>query len=185
TLPGRGTIAVTPVRTSSPSIRVTCPTRTPATSVMPLCSPVGRSPGAMPRSRALARSDNGPPTPPEEVPAVSVVPAETSRSRGVFAMSRPLSVLTCRARLFGEHLTGASNGNRDPLPPPPRPSPRPRSSFEDARHGVRQVPAAPHDDGFFTVTPRENWFVLYGFPYPSNETPFAMSASPQSTMATA
>ncbi|KHF42926.1 hypothetical protein MINT15_31280 [Saccharomonospora viridis] len=80
---------------------------------------------------------------------------------------------------------GKQRKPRHPIPPPPRPSPRPRSSFEDARHGVRQVPAAPHDDGFFTVIPRENCFVLYGFPYPGNETPFAMSASPQSTMVTA
>src|SRR5690606_41466068 len=96
-----------------------------------------------------------------------------------------ISVQTGRARLSRDHPAGGSEGNRDPRPSPPRPSPRPRSRFEDARHGVREVPAAPHADGFFTVTPRENWFVLYGFPYPSNETPFAMSASPQSTMVTA
>ena len=53
-LPAWGKIAVTPVRMSSPSRSVTCPTRTPATSVIVLSGPVGKTPGAMPRSWAPA-----------------------------------------------------------------------------------------------------------------------------------
>src|SRR5450759_2586809 len=48
-------IAVTPVRTPAPSVTVTCPTRTPATSVMALLAPGTKTPGATPRSRARAR----------------------------------------------------------------------------------------------------------------------------------
>ena len=58
--PPCGRIAVTPVRTRSPSTTVTCPTRTPATSVMALCAPVLKIPGATPSSRARAR-----PAPPD------------------------------------------------------------------------------------------------------------------------
>ncbi len=50
-----GWITVTPVRTSSPSISVVCPTRTPGTSVIAFRSPVGRVPMAMPSSRARGR----------------------------------------------------------------------------------------------------------------------------------
>src|SRR5580700_9269633 len=39
----------------SPSVRVTWPTRTPATSVMALSAPGGKTPGARPRSRARGR----------------------------------------------------------------------------------------------------------------------------------
>src|SRR5438093_10425285 len=45
-------MAVTPVRTRSPSTIVVCPTRTPSTSVMALSAPGANTPGAMPRSRA-------------------------------------------------------------------------------------------------------------------------------------
>ncbi len=63
-VPG-GRIAVTPVRTgpsaicwgSTPSIRVTCPTRTPSTSVIALLGPVSYSPIRIPDSRARGRSD--------------------------------------------------------------------------------------------------------------------------------
>ena len=47
-----GKIAVTPVRTFSPRIMVVCPTRTPATSVIELNSPVGKMPIFRPISRA-------------------------------------------------------------------------------------------------------------------------------------
>ena len=47
---------MTPVRTVAPSIRVTWPTRTPATSVIALSGPVGRMPIVMPRSRARGRA---------------------------------------------------------------------------------------------------------------------------------
>src|SRR6185503_16414649 len=57
TLPGCGRIAVTPVRTLSPSITVVCPTSTPATSVIELREPGGNTPGAMPISRARGRGD--------------------------------------------------------------------------------------------------------------------------------
>ena len=58
-IPSCGTITVTPVRTGpwpttsgpSPSIRVTVPTRTPATSVMALFGPGGSWPIVSPRSR--------------------------------------------------------------------------------------------------------------------------------------
>src|SRR5689334_10538660 len=51
-------MAVTPVRTSSPSITVTCPTRTPATSVIASSGPGGNTPGASPRSRARGRGSD-------------------------------------------------------------------------------------------------------------------------------
>ena len=54
-LPPCGTIAVTPVRTVSPAMRVVCPTRTPATSVMAFSGPGLPSPGVIPRSRARGR----------------------------------------------------------------------------------------------------------------------------------
>ena len=54
--PRCGRIAVTPVRTESPSTTVVCPTITPATSVMALCAPVRKMPGATPRSRARGRT---------------------------------------------------------------------------------------------------------------------------------
>ncbi len=56
TLPPWGTIAVTPVRMDRPSFRVTCPTFTPATSVMALSGPGCRIPGSMPSSRRRGRS---------------------------------------------------------------------------------------------------------------------------------
>src|SRR5262245_33127868 len=46
-------MAVTPVRTRSPSTTVVCPTCTPSTSVMALRAPGEYTPGAIPRSRAL------------------------------------------------------------------------------------------------------------------------------------
>src|SRR5712692_2154250 len=49
-------MAVTPVRTSSPSTIVTCPTRTPATSVMALSGPGSSTPGRIPSSRARGRA---------------------------------------------------------------------------------------------------------------------------------
>jgi hypothetical protein len=52
-LPVCGTIAVTPVRTRSPSTTVVCPTRTPSTSVMALRAPRRVTPARLPRSRAL------------------------------------------------------------------------------------------------------------------------------------
>ena len=56
TLPGCGTIAVTPVRMRSPSTRVRWPTRTPATSVMASRAPGGNTPGASPMSRDRGRA---------------------------------------------------------------------------------------------------------------------------------
>ncbi|MNQ70022.1 hypothetical protein D3C85_846450 [compost metagenome] len=53
--PPWGRIAVTPVRMLSPERRVTCPTRTPATSVMAFSGPGERTPGALPRSRIVGR----------------------------------------------------------------------------------------------------------------------------------
>src|SRR6185437_10258373 len=55
TFPACGKIAVTPVRTESPSTTVVCPTRTPATSVIAFNAPGGKTPGFTPRSRARAR----------------------------------------------------------------------------------------------------------------------------------
>ena len=46
-----GTITVTPVRTASPSMSVTEPTLTPATSVIASSSPGAASPKTIPRSR--------------------------------------------------------------------------------------------------------------------------------------
>src|SRR3954463_4505845 len=46
-------MAVTPVRTASPSTSVVWPTRTPSTSVIAFSGPGGNTPGAMPMSRAL------------------------------------------------------------------------------------------------------------------------------------
>ena len=46
---------MTPVRTRSPSIRVTCPTRTPGTSVIAFSGRGRTPPGAIPRSRARGR----------------------------------------------------------------------------------------------------------------------------------
>ena len=54
--PSCGNSTVTPVRTSSPSISVVWPTRTPATSVIAFQRPGVPRPTAMPRSRALMRS---------------------------------------------------------------------------------------------------------------------------------
>ncbi|MNR13655.1 hypothetical protein D3C85_1300740 [compost metagenome] len=54
--PPCGKIAVTPVRTLSPERSVTCPTRTPATSVMAFSGPGVRTPGARPRSRIVGRA---------------------------------------------------------------------------------------------------------------------------------
>src|SRR5688572_10002880 len=48
-------MAVTPVRVESPATSVAWPTRTPATSVMALCRPGLKMPGATPSSRARAR----------------------------------------------------------------------------------------------------------------------------------
>ncbi len=48
----RGTTTVTPVRTSSPSISVVCPTAMPATSVIAFSGPGGSRPISIPRSRA-------------------------------------------------------------------------------------------------------------------------------------
>jgi len=50
-----GRMAVTPVRMLFPSMIVTCPTFTPATSVMALRGPVGRTPNVIPASRARGR----------------------------------------------------------------------------------------------------------------------------------
>src|SRR6185312_2377103 len=51
-----GWITVTPVRMSSPSMSVVCPTLTPVTSVIAFSSPVGSVPTAIPRSRARDRA---------------------------------------------------------------------------------------------------------------------------------
>ena len=48
-------MAVTPVRTSSPSTSVAWPTRTPATSVIAHKGPGGNTPILIPKSRALGR----------------------------------------------------------------------------------------------------------------------------------
>jgi hypothetical protein len=48
-----GTTTVTPVRTSSASISVVCPTWTPCTSVIAFSGPGSSSPSVMPSSRAL------------------------------------------------------------------------------------------------------------------------------------
>ncbi len=45
-------MAVTPLRMESPALSVTCPTRTPATSVMALRGPGVNTPGARPSARA-------------------------------------------------------------------------------------------------------------------------------------
>jgi hypothetical protein len=55
-LPPWGRTAVTPVRTESPLIIVTWPTRTPATSVMAFKGPVGITPVVSPNSRGLGRA---------------------------------------------------------------------------------------------------------------------------------
>ncbi len=55
-LPSCGWTTVTPVRTSSPSISVVWPTRTPETSVIAFRFPVGSVPIVMPRSRARGRA---------------------------------------------------------------------------------------------------------------------------------
>ena len=49
--PSWGRMAVTPVRTSVPSMIVTCPTAMPATSVMALSGPGSRTPVLIPNSR--------------------------------------------------------------------------------------------------------------------------------------
>ena len=54
--PPCGTMAVTPVRTLSPERSVTCPTLTPATSVMAFSGPGDNMPGARSRSRMVGRS---------------------------------------------------------------------------------------------------------------------------------
>ena len=51
-LPSCGKTTVTPVRTESPSTIVSCPTRTPGTSVIAFSSPVGSVPIRIPRSLA-------------------------------------------------------------------------------------------------------------------------------------
>ncbi len=51
-LPSCGKTTVTPVRTESPSTIVSCPTRTPGTSVIAFSSPVGSVPMRIPRSLA-------------------------------------------------------------------------------------------------------------------------------------
>src|SRR5271157_4852148 len=48
-------MAVTPVRTLSPRMRVVCPTLTPATSVMAFSGPGGNTPICTPRSRTRGR----------------------------------------------------------------------------------------------------------------------------------
>jgi hypothetical protein len=53
--PPCGRIAVTPVRTLSPSTTVACPTRTPATSVIAFHRPGASTPGATPSARARVR----------------------------------------------------------------------------------------------------------------------------------
>src|ERR1019366_815448 len=54
-LPGCGSMAVTPVRTSGPRMMVVCPTSTPATSVIASSGPVGRAPTFNPKSEARGR----------------------------------------------------------------------------------------------------------------------------------
>src|SRR5215472_5083545 len=49
-------MAVTPVRISSPRIRVAWPTATPPTSVIAFNGPTGKTPTAIPKSRALGRT---------------------------------------------------------------------------------------------------------------------------------
>jgi hypothetical protein len=51
--PACGRTAVTPVRSESPLHTVTCPTRTPATSVMASSGPGGSAPITIPASRTL------------------------------------------------------------------------------------------------------------------------------------
>ena len=81
TLPPCGRMAVTPVRTRSPSRTVAWPTSTPSTSVIALCGPGMKMPGAIPRSRARGRGCScaeamGAPRP---NPAVTSAAAATSR----------------------------------------------------------------------------------------------------------
>jgi len=54
--PPCGSTTVTPVLISLPSCKVTCPTRTPVTSVIALNGPGARTPGVIPRSRARGLS---------------------------------------------------------------------------------------------------------------------------------
>ncbi len=61
-LPPCGRMAVTPVLMASPSTIVTCPTRTPSTSVMALRGPGSKTPGRRPTSRARGRSAGCPDT---------------------------------------------------------------------------------------------------------------------------
>ena len=58
-LPPCGRIAVTPVRMRSPSRTVTCPTRTPGTSVIALSGPGSMMPTTTPASRARGRCVSG------------------------------------------------------------------------------------------------------------------------------
>ena len=70
-LPPCGTTAVTPVRTRSPPARVTCPTATPATSVIALSGPGSNTPGASPRSRARGRWNSCAPTAATDRPSIA------------------------------------------------------------------------------------------------------------------
>jgi len=58
-LPPCGRITVTPVRMPEPSTSVTCPTRTPSTSVMAFKAPGRSTPGATPMSRPRGRTSCG------------------------------------------------------------------------------------------------------------------------------
>ena len=85
--PPCGRIAVTPVRTGpnpgrsfpSPRFRVTCPTRTPFTSVMALSGPGAIRPMTIPRSRMRLRAASSPaaraaPAQPRRHPAMTIPP---------------------------------------------------------------------------------------------------------------
>ncbi len=112
--PRWGKTAVTPVRISSPSMSVTCPTRTPATSVMPLKGPGWKIPGAMPKARARCRlacfSSNGresfmpilywiysPPIPPTR--EISLLHLQKKRNRTPCAGARPPCLIQRPPRL--------------------------------------------------------------------------------------
>src|SRR5690606_8444391 len=83
-LPSCGRIAVTPVCTL-PSWIVECPTRTPATSVIALCSPGWKSPTTTPASRARGRASCA---------FTSVAPMSSTRASATRLIITPLHVLS-------------------------------------------------------------------------------------------
>src|SRR5690349_6468884 len=92
TFPGWGRMAVTPVCTVSPSITVTCPMRTPATSVMALRCPGDNVPGAMPSSRARSFC----------CPCARNAPPPNNTVASTHRLAAPLKKLALRRRRCGK-----------------------------------------------------------------------------------